>query len=233
MAGDDSRICVFTLNAASKYPSLSTQLRKALRDIGIQNANFYKASGTDSWQFFLYWTNPISSKELEEFFGDWMKKNGFSKNEDLSFFPGEMPLVLPLQPGFEWLDSNENSNKSRSDLSMEEALNLFLTDLEAQKNDWQNVSQFKPISIKPEPSSEPVSEPERCLEVQRTSTPEDEPCHSYKATSEPITVVAESFCDQEGTDREVVAVPGGVGACSNMHQLSLFSTHTFKRGPPL
>ncbi|MFX4466469.1 hypothetical protein ABTA69_20655, partial [Acinetobacter baumannii] len=54
----------------------------------------------------------------------------------LEVFPSGMGLRLPLQPGFAWLDEKGNLILTREELTRDEALASFLTDLEENKKNW-------------------------------------------------------------------------------------------------
>jgi len=47
---------------------------------------------------------------------------------------------LPLQPGFAWLNDRAAVATARDELSLEQAMEAFLNDVECSSNDWQVVS---------------------------------------------------------------------------------------------
>jgi hypothetical protein len=237
MPGDRCRFTAITLPYTDQ-PNLQKildQLKQALQTIGVSRVSVYRASGSEDWQIFIGWSQEIDSSELASVMGNWLKNSDLADLESISFFPGTNALVLPLQPGFAWLDECGHPVNSRKDLSIDQALELFLRDLDAASNDWFCVSN-QIIEAKNKADARDNS----TATIECEVLPVCEPNHEASSVETYFEVAFKSdrrllldFTAEHGTDREVVAVPGEADACSNMHQLSLFSTHTFERGPPL
>lgn len=67
----------------------------------------------------------------------WLYGQGYEiRNGTLEVFPSGMGLRLPLQLGFAWLDDSGNIIQTREELSKDEALASFLSDLEENKRNW-------------------------------------------------------------------------------------------------
>jgi hypothetical protein len=142
MSGVSTRFSVLTIAAGSELYSLAglARIREALERIGIVKTSFYKASGSDDWQIYIWWTESVKAKELEKLFSEWLVEIGLSAGHSLFVFPGPKPLPLPLQPGFAWLDERGAIKVGREELSLEQAVEAFLNDMVTGANRWEVVS---------------------------------------------------------------------------------------------
>lgn len=67
----------------------------------------------------------------------YLKASGFEiKCGQLEVFPSGNGIRLPLQDGFAWLDESGEMVLSREELSTDEAIGLFVHDIESATNDW-------------------------------------------------------------------------------------------------
>jgi len=142
MSGPRTRFTVLTIAAGSELYDLAglARIKEALERIGVVKTKLYKASGSDDWQIFFWWTEWVKSREVEKLFSEWLVEIGFIGAHSLFVFPGTKPLPLPLQPGFAWLDARANVATPRDELSLEQAMEAFLNDVGNGTNDWQVVS---------------------------------------------------------------------------------------------
>jgi hypothetical protein len=140
MPGDRCRFTVLTIAAGSELQNAAavTRIREALAQIGIKKTRLCRASGSDDWQIFIWWSEWIDTNELQQKFVDWMAQVHL---DPLFVFPGTRPLPLPLQSGFAWLDDQAALVTVREDLSLDQALELFFKDMSGGVNDWTIVSE--------------------------------------------------------------------------------------------
>jgi hypothetical protein len=144
MPGARTRFTVLTVAAGSELYDLAglARIKAALKCIGIARTSLYKASGSDDWQIFIWWSESVKVGELEKLFADWLRAIGFSAANSLFVFPGSRALPLPLQPGFAWLDDRAVAKILRETLSLEQAVESFLNDMANGANDWETVSDL-------------------------------------------------------------------------------------------
>jgi len=139
-AGRATRYAVLDIDSGSKYhnqKSLELILR-TLGDAGISKSALYRSSYSDGWHLYIYFDEPVSSKDLRNQLVQLLKLKGFLLAKGtLEIFPhpGEnsdgQGLRLPLQPGFAWLNPvTLEVEHDRAELSPTKALTYFLDDLE-------------------------------------------------------------------------------------------------------
>jgi len=188
-----------------------------------------------------------------------MLQSDLFAHNSLFTFPGTKPLPLPLQPGFAWLDEQAATVTERGALSLDQALEMFLENIENGPNDWAIVSeqiqrmadhtlQLVPIRQNPRAPVNDAEEQKQRVEAipEGTDVPAD-PIEVVVATAhhEPIAAIEppsvflateqlapKDFIDDKESDGESIAVPEEVDACESMQQLSLFSIEALQRGPP-
>ena len=67
----------------------------------------------------------------------WLIANNYEiRNGTLEVSPDGRGFRLPLQQGFAWLDKFGNLLQRREDLTTDNALRLFLDDLDQNSSDW-------------------------------------------------------------------------------------------------
>jgi hypothetical protein len=221
MPGDRTRFTVLTIAAGSElYDSDGlTRLKQALKRIGVTRTCLYKASGSDDWQIFIWWSEWVNVRELEKLFSNWLNEARLSDQDSLFVFPGSKPLPLPLQVGFAWLDDQAAIATSREVLSLEQAIESFLGDMANNANHWEIVSEHLKNPSEAVLDRVPIQQ-------ERLDQPDD------IIVAEPLAQAPVDFVDDKVSDRESVAIPEEVAACESAQQLSLFSVEPLERGPP-
>jgi len=143
MPGSHTKFSVISIAAGSDVFSQAglTAINAALRSIGIVRSSLYRASGSDDWQIFIWWSGLVKVRDLEDLFTNWLEETGLFSPESTSIFPGLRPLPLPLQSGFAWLDEKGEIEVSRESLSLEHAIESFLDDMANDANHWAVVSE--------------------------------------------------------------------------------------------
>lgn len=143
-AGRATRYAVLDIDAGSRYHDLNAidHLRKTLAAAGITRTMVFRSSFSDGWHLYIFFDEPISSKDLRNQLSNLLKAHDFKiAKGTLEIFPhpsdvsNGQGLRLPLQPGFAWLDqSTLEVEIERSELSATKALELFVDAL----NSWSN-----------------------------------------------------------------------------------------------
>jgi hypothetical protein len=220
--GDRTRFAVLTIAAGSELYDAAglTRVKQALESIGVTRTSLYKASGSDDWQIFIWWSEWVKASELEMLLAEWLDQVRLSGANSLFVFPGAKPLPLPLQVGFAWLDDQAAIATSREVLSLEQAVESLLGDMANNSNDWEVVSQYL------KNPTETILDILPMQEVQLEQSDE-------LVVVEAVVDAPEHLFDEKGTDRESVVIPEEIAACESMQQLSLFSVEASERGPPV
>jgi hypothetical protein len=231
-ADDYTGFSVITLDGKSGLDALvehASRIARSLEKIGVHRSSLYKESGSENWQIFVFWDSLVSVSELNDLFGNWLA-TVCSDIDSLSVFPGGDSLVLPLQPGFAWLNGKGASLVTREELSLGLALERFISDMDDAINQWSAVREsLRTIDVN-------ASSADIAVEPPVVPNSAISPCESNAESDleelDSTQSNPKTFTDQ-GTNRESIVAPEEVAACSNMQQLSLFPTTNFERGPPL
>jgi hypothetical protein len=153
-AGKASRFAVIDIDAGSKYHNAKQlhKLLKALRDAGISKTSLYRSSDSDGWHLYIFFDEPISSRDLQRTLFSLFSINGFEiAKGKLEIFPNPgdksskgQGLRLPLQQGFAWLNSETlDVVHERWEVSPEKAIDFFLDDLEHGTNTRHDFHKMK------------------------------------------------------------------------------------------
>ncbi len=143
-AGRATRFAVIDIDAGSRYHN-KTELNRILQTLsqgGLQHSVLYRSSDSGGWHLYLFFDEPVSSKDLRKQLFELFRLSGYVISKGtLEIFPhpgdasAGQGLRLPLQPGWAWL--NEETLAARDDrleLSPAKALRKFLADLENEAN---------------------------------------------------------------------------------------------------
>lgn len=143
--GEQTRFAVLDIDSrTSQYYNGAklAELLARLAEVGLK-ANIYQSSASQGWHLYLPFDQPEQSDEVERTLKRWLKAQGYQIiNGQLEVFPSGNGLRLPLQPGFAWLDQQSNLVRTREELSTDEALASFLTDLEANARNWAEAKKL-------------------------------------------------------------------------------------------
>ena len=129
---------VLDVDAQSKYHNAQelTKLQEKLAAVGL-TATPYRSSESGGWHLYIFLDDWASSDEIENTIKAWLKFQGYEiKSGTLEIFPSGNALRLPLQPGFAWLDQKGNVIRTREEITRDEALASFLSDLERNQRNW-------------------------------------------------------------------------------------------------
>jgi len=103
----------------------------------------YQSSDSGGWHLYFFLEEWAESEEINSTLKAWLKANGYEiRGGILEVFPSGQGLRLPLQKGFAWLDASGNIIKRREELAQEEALALFLADMEYSQTNWQKAKEL-------------------------------------------------------------------------------------------
>jgi hypothetical protein len=152
-AGRATRYAVLDIDSGSKYHNQKSLglIRRALSDGGITKSALFRSSYSDGWHLYMFFDEPVSSKDLRNQLVQLLKLKGFVLAKGiLEIFPhpGEnsdgQGLRLPLQPGFAWLNPTTlEVEYDRAELSPTKALTYFLDDLEHTSHSRHDFHRLK------------------------------------------------------------------------------------------
>ena len=152
-AAKSSRFAVLDIDAGSRYHNIKEvgKLTKVLNEAGMVPGALYRSSFSDGWHLYIYFLEPISSRDLRKQLINLLTLHDYSiAKGSLEVFPhpGEgsegQGLRLPLQPGWAWLDmETAQVIEDRADLSPLEAVCRFLNDLNGDANSYNDFRNFK------------------------------------------------------------------------------------------
>ncbi len=152
-AGRATRFGVLDIDANSRYHD-PTQLKKiedALAVAGIKKTVLYRSSQSGGWHLYIFFAEPISSRDLQNQLTGLLSLNGFKiAKGTLEIFPspGDQSLGyglrLPLQPGWAWLDKQTGDVQyEREDMYAIEAVDMFVADVADASNSMHEFHQLK------------------------------------------------------------------------------------------
>lgn len=136
--GEQTLFAVLDIDKESKYRSdlELAKLQDKLFAVGL-TATPYRSSESGGWHLYVFFDDWANSEEVRRYLADWLRAQGYEiRNGNLEVYPSGMGLRLPLQPGFAWLDDKGELIRRREDLTRDEALASFLSDLERNKKNW-------------------------------------------------------------------------------------------------
>lgn len=112
------------------------ELLARLQAVGL-SVNLYQSSASRGWHLYLPFDDCEQSSEVRQTLKRWLEALGYLiTGGQLEVFPSGNALRLPLQSGFAWLDQKSNLLWTREELSTDEALASFLSDLESNARNW-------------------------------------------------------------------------------------------------
>ena len=135
---EETHHAVLDVDAQSRYHCTAelVKLQEKLAAVGLM-ATPYRSSDSGGWHLYIYLDSWAESSEVEQTLKAWLKLQGYEiKSGTLEVFPSGNALRLPLQPGFAWLDQQGNLIRTREEITTEEALASFLSDLERNQRNW-------------------------------------------------------------------------------------------------
>lgn len=156
--GEQTRFAVLDIDQGSDYHNEIglARLKQVLAEVGLYRLNLYRSSESGGWHLYIFFDSWEDSKAVSEKLRSWLKKNEFKiRSGQLELFPSGNGLRLPLQKGFAWLDQGGKVVKERSQLSTEQAIEAFLSDLRNSDNHWE--SSMRVIENQLEKDREPTN----------------------------------------------------------------------------
>lgn len=136
--GAETRFAVLDIDAESQYHNQGklAELLAAVEEIGLR-VNLYQSSDSGGWHLYIPLADWEKSSEVEQSLKRWLKAQGYEiKGGQLEVFPSGNALRLPLQPEFAWLDQDGSLIRTRNEIGLEQALTVFLNDLEVNARNW-------------------------------------------------------------------------------------------------
>jgi hypothetical protein len=156
-AGKATKFGVLDIDAGSKYHSKKQleRILEALAKAGIHATSVYKSSDSGGWHIYIFFDEPISSRDLRAQLVQLLRLSGFDiAKGTLEVFPAPGDgrgnssigngLRLPLQPGFAWLNQSGLVIEERDSISPMEALDRFMRDMECgnSRHDFHQMKAY-------------------------------------------------------------------------------------------
>jgi hypothetical protein len=152
-AAKASRFAVLDIDAGSKYHNGKSleKLVATLSAAGLRESRLYRSSFSGGWHLYIFFDEPISSKDLRRQLVRLLELTGFEVAKGiLEVFPcpGDRSLGngirLPLQEGFAFLDlGTQEVEYERDELSPTKALETFIDHLNGCANSWHDFHQMR------------------------------------------------------------------------------------------
>lgn len=152
-SGKKTLYAVLDIDADSKYHGKEEldQLLEALDQAGLKRSSLYRSSFSGGWHLYLFFDEPINSKNLYQLLVKLLKLSGFEVAKGtLEVFPHPgyaslgMGLRLPLQGGFAWLDKTTlDVDHYREEMSATKALEFFIDCLDSDANSYADFLALK------------------------------------------------------------------------------------------
>lgn len=136
--GETTRHGVIDVDINSKYhnPQELGVLVDKLALVGIKLVP-YQSSESGGWHLYYFLEDFELTEEVEKLVKTWLKTCGYEiKSGTLEVFPSGNALRLPLQAGFAWLGLDGEIEVKREKVTQDQAIALFLKDLEENKTNW-------------------------------------------------------------------------------------------------
>lgn len=117
-------------------------LHKQLKDIQATPRAFY-IEELNLWQIYLFFAEPVKTEQAKTLVKTWLQNNWFDVDADATtVLPSGEPLQIPLQASFTWLNDELNPILATSEISIQNAVSMFLQDLRSNSlsfDTWQNI----------------------------------------------------------------------------------------------
>mgnify|MGYP003374320165 CR=1 FL=1 len=139
--GRETRHGVIDIDINSKYHNAQelAEIRARFAAVGLELTP-YQSSESGGWHLYFFFSSFVLSQEVETIIKRWLKVQGYELvGGTLEVFPSGNALRLPLQKGFGWLDSDGKLVRRREELTADEAISSFLSDLTKTQANWEEV----------------------------------------------------------------------------------------------
>ena len=139
--GRETRYGVLDIDKGSQY-HCQEALTKLLQQFSLLGLELtpYQSSESGGWHLYFFFSSFVLSQEVESSIKRWLKVQGYELAcGTLEVFPSGNALRLPLQKDFGWLDSDGKLVRKREELTADEAISSFLSDLTKTQANWEVV----------------------------------------------------------------------------------------------
>ena len=136
---EETRHGVLDIDIDSKFHNSQAlaELSRKFAAVGLPLTP-YQSSDSGGWHLYFFLNDWAPSADVESTIKAYLKAHRYEiKSGTLEVFPSGNALRLPLQRGFGWLTPDGKLNKRREDLTRDEALASFLTDIENNAGNWE------------------------------------------------------------------------------------------------
>lgn len=160
------------------------RLLEALDRVGISGAKLFQSNETSSYQCFLPLTKSVAIAPLAEAMKQYLQKCG--RVEVRVAVPGEH-FVLPLQPGFRWMNQDVKPMVARREMDLEQAIDLF-------------VSEIKSFEVCPDNLMECLDETAKCMDISETREPVCSEAADVDCQDVPASEISDTALEVESDD---------------------------------
>ena len=139
--GRETRHGVIDIDINSKYHNAQelAEIRARFAAVGLELTP-YQSSESGGWHLYFFFSSFVLSQEVETIIKRWLKAQGYElAGGTLEVFPSGNALRLPLQKGFGWLDSAGKLVRKREELTADDAISSFLSNLTKTQANWDEV----------------------------------------------------------------------------------------------
>ena len=141
--GETTRHGVLDIDQGSKYHN-AQELQKLLQvfeAVGLK-LSIYRSSESGGWHLYFFIDNEVLSQEVETTIKNYLRTSGYEiKSGTLEIFPSGNALRLPLQRGFAWLAPDGTLKVTREQLSQDQALTLFYSNIQENQGNWSEAKE--------------------------------------------------------------------------------------------
>ena len=143
--GNKSRFVVLGVPADSIYsnPKRISIIVDLLRNVGLMPV-LYGSASCDEIQIYLFFNKETRTKQIIGALNGLLTKCGISiEPEKLVIYDEDVPLALPLQKGFSWLNDSLQPKVCREQISFEAALAMFCADMAKFESPIESLLEFQ------------------------------------------------------------------------------------------
>ncbi len=139
--GRETQYGVIDIDKGSRYHNKEalTKLLQSFSLLGLELVP-YQSSESGGWHLYFFFSSFVLSQEVESSIKRWLKVQGYElAGGTLEVFPSGNALRLPLQKGFGWLDCAGKLVKRREELTADQAISSFFSDMTRTQANWEEV----------------------------------------------------------------------------------------------
>ena len=156
--GTKTSVFVLRIPKTSPYHNVegAQLLREVLSRVDLKVSHY---EFEEHWYFYLFLAEATNTRKLADRITEGLESAHFVVGEGMieAVTEGEH-FPLPLQDGFTWFDKKCNSVVTRKELSLEDALRLFICDADHHRNLWTGRANWHDLSEEEQHSTQEIFE---------------------------------------------------------------------------